>query len=117
MPVIKWTANLAVTNGPNLPVSQPPLDLESYEIIELAVDNNPKEVTLPAAEKLQLLAITSSWYGDALTCNDRPLDQPLVLVGKGAVKLIGADKLTFKNGKPDAAEKKISLTILLGGTA
>lgn len=125
MPEIKTTTSAVVTGGPN--ITEPrTLKVEGVDLVEVSVTYdaaNPKPTIVNLQhDKVQLLAMKSTWYGADLTYkfdagSDVAFDQPLALMG-AAIGLLGKDvpkQLTFTNKSVN--NKDITVTILLGRSA
>jgi hypothetical protein len=129
MPQIITTANVVIPNGPKFAFN-PKLTVEAYDLIEIAVAAGASnlEVELPGStDGIRFLAIQSDWFGQDLkykldaSGSDYPLDQPLLLVGEGAVSFFiasgataGPTSLFFSN---DDTSKEAKVQILIGRDA
>ena len=123
---IAWTMGVQVKGGPRIALSDA-ISVDAYDMIEveIATDDVAREVQIqPAsAAQVQLLMVRSDRYGEALTyklgsAEDSPefkLDAPHLLIGKGAVAMLGAtpEALFFTNGLDETA----SIQILVGRKA
>ena len=113
-----FTAN--VSGGPSLTESAS-LDVEAYDQIEVTVPaGGSTTVDVQPGDGGQLLVITASDYGNITYTVDssstiRELDGPHILVGSGAVALLGAtqNSIQFSNGGGDEA----TVSILVGRDA
>jgi hypothetical protein len=109
MPVeIRLTLNVQVVGGPSISVSPDPITVDAYDKIQVTVGTQASkavEVQPGDADRVQFLLISSDQFGDDLTYkvdpagSDIKLDAPQLLVGDGAVGLLGAapKTLTFTN--------------------
>jgi len=123
---IVLTAGAEVASGPTVKESRT-LTVDAYDKISVTVPDGTTnlEVQLQpgGTGSVRLLIVKSSHYGEALkyTVNtgttDHPLDQPHVLIGKGAVGLLGSEptKLLFDNAL--GAGKDAQIQILVGRDA
>ncbi len=123
---IYHTFTVQAANGPTLSYSST-LEVEGYDIIQVEV---PKKETAdgkatvnvqPSASGVQILAIklpekTSLKYtvdGGA----EHTLDKPLLLLGEGAVKLLGATQKQFEFTNSDTNPVKIQIMVARKATA
>jgi len=127
MAKITVSGSIVIPNGPQFPFNRT-LDVEAYEEIDITVGSGTvdKEVDLPSGtEPVQLIAIMSNLYADELTykintgTTARTLDQPLLLIGTGAVSLFSDSpaKLSFSNSTTGPNAKDAQLQILIGRDA
>jgi hypothetical protein len=127
MAKINVSGSIVIPNGPQFPFNQT-LDVEAYEQIDITVASGAvdKGVDLPGGtEPVQLIAIISDLYADELTykintgATARKLDQPLLLIGTGAVSLFSdaPAKLSFSNSTTGPKTKDAQLHILIGRDA
>jgi hypothetical protein len=129
MAQIIMTANVVIPNGPKFAFNQK-LQVEAYDLIDVTVPQattSDVQVELPGStDGIDFLAIQSDWFGEELKYklaeggSDYPLDQPLLLVGKGAVSFfvasgatVGPTSLFFSND----ASKEAKVQILIGRDA
>jgi hypothetical protein len=118
---VQWTTNLQISGGPafSLPGS---LAVDAYDDISLTVKKGQKsaQVDLPgAAGQVQLVLITSDYVDPKLTYTVKgapaptSLDATQLLVGTGAVALLGSPPLsiTFDNSK---GTQDANLHLLIG---
>ena len=129
MAQIILTSNVVIPNGPKFAFNQK-LQVEAYDLIDVTVPKattSDVQVELPGStDGIDFLAIQSDWFGEELkykleeTGSDYPLDQPLLLVGKGAVSFFiasgataGPTSLYFSND----ASKEAKVQILIGRDA
>lgn len=110
---IVYTLNVQVTGGPKLSAaSTTPLEVDAYDKFLVKIEKNAKdkEVELQPSttpEQVQFLMITASdtdykllsYKVNVDTGDSFKLDAPHLLIGKGAIKLLGAvpTKLLFSN--------------------
>jgi hypothetical protein len=122
------SANIVIPGGPKFASNQK-LEVEAYDLIEVTVASgaNDMEVELPGStDGIDFFAIKSDWFGNDLKYkldaagSDYPLDQPLVMAGKGAVSFFIAagaaaapTSLFFSN----AATAEAKVQILIGRDA
>jgi len=119
---INWTLNIHVEGGPKVLASES-LEVEAYDMIEVKImkDDENKEVHIQPGDagQVQLLLIKSDIYGDELTykVNEKTdiikLDALQVLIGDGAVKLLGESpkKLKFTNKLAEPDHVKIQIFV------
>jgi hypothetical protein len=127
MAKIVVSGSIVIPNGPQFPFNRT-LNVEAYEEIDVTIVSGAvdKEVDLPgSSEPVQLIAIMSDFYADELTykinsgTTARKLDQPLLLMGAGAVSLFSdaPAKLSFTNSTAAPNAKDAQLQILIGRDA
>ncbi len=116
--------NVQVVGGPSISYSKPRI-VQAYEKINVSIDpgaGTEVEVQPSDAGKVELLIITCSHYGSEVKYsvkNSNPakvdLDAPHLLIGTGAISLLGtAPKiLIFDNSLADP----VSIEILVGRQA
>lgn len=120
---INWSLNIAVTGGPRLGlVNQPPIAIDAYDVVTTTLAANATGVSVDlqpsgAAGDVVLLTMSSDAYDPTLTYDPgggaQKLDAPLLLVGAGAIALLGATppkSLTFDNG----LSQPVNVQILVG---
>jgi hypothetical protein len=123
-----YSLNLQVASGPKLSEAKV-VELEAYDkltvTIKKAAQNIKIELQPGGAGQVQLLFISADKYGDKLTYKVNAsaaagddiisLDGPLLLLSKGAVKLLDAapSSLFFSNGLAE----DVTLQILVGRDA
>jgi hypothetical protein len=121
---IDWSFNVVVAGGPKFSASRS-VQVDAYDKVDATVPK--KEGTTagtatvnvqPSGEgKVQFLLITASVYDDKLTykvdggATDIKLDEPQVLVGDGAVRLLNATQkqFVFKNEIDPPADAAIQI--------
>ena len=114
---ISWTLNVQVERGPSVSASQS-ITVDAYDKIQVTVgtqDSKVVEVQPGDADRVQFLLISSDQFGDDLTYkvdpggSDIKLDAQQLLVGDGAVGLLGAapKTLTFTNNLAQDANIEI----------
>lgn len=127
---INWTLNVQVVGGPKMSASQT-VTVDAYDKIQVTVgvgaqESKTVEVQPGPAGRVQFLLISSDQYGDngdklTYKVNDAvnppiKLDAPQLLIGDGAVGLLGAAPgagpatLHFANG----LDKPVNIEILVG---
>lgn len=123
---IAFRVSVEVPSGPVMLVASGVL-VDAYDRLVVAVPSSPTdEVTVEvqpgATEKVRLLAITSTLYGDNLRMKVHDTSSPeialndaLFLVGQGAMEMLGAqpDKLLFLN----SLGTDVTIEILVGRLA
>ncbi len=121
---LSWTFSVQAVGGPRIATSSD-LDVDAYDKIQALVTaggDATVELQPGAAGRVQLLLVASTEYDDTLTykVNDPAgtaikLDGQLLLLGDGAVGLLGAPpaKLIFHNGMT----KDATIQILIGRKA
>ena len=120
---INWSLNIAVTGGPRLGlINQPPILIDAYDVVTTKLAANVTGITVDlqpsgGAGDVVLLALSADSYDPLLTYDPgggaQKLDAPLLLIGAGAMALLGATppkSLTFDNG----LAKPVSIQILVG---
>jgi hypothetical protein len=116
---INWTFTAQVAGGPRV-TQAAAVDVEAYDKTEVVIGAGATdvEVEVPSGTTGVLFVLVSSdVYDPAITytfnagTTDIPLDGPHLLIGKGAVSLLGAtpEKLTISNGM--AADATISVLV------
>ena len=115
---VAWNMGVEIKGGPRNSLSDD-ITVDAYDMIEVEIDKDAvdQEVQIhPAgAEQVLLLMISSDRYGELLkykvagTSTEFELDAPHLLIGKGAVAMLGAapETLVFKNGLDAPAEIQI----------
>ena len=115
---VAWNMGVEIKGGPRNSLSDD-ITVDAYDMIDVTITKGAidKEVQIhPAgAEQVLLLMISSDRYGELLkykvagTNTDFELDAPHLLIGKGAVAMLGAvpETLLFTNGLSDPAEVQI----------
>jgi hypothetical protein len=127
---IDVSTNVSIARGPTANISRS-FEVDAYDSIDAKVaagTDQAVDVQPAAADRVQLLVITSDRYDAALTYTatappappappvpGTPLDAPVSLVGKGAVGLLGNDlkKLWIHNGTAN----DVTIKILVGRSA
>lgn len=126
--MFSWSFKLQVTGGPTLLVSDT-LEVDAYDKLVATVpkkaDGGSATIAVQPGDGAEFLMIQSSSYekltfsvdgsGNAHTGNDYDLDGPHLLVGEGAVSLLGStqQQFVFKNEATEA----VTVTILVGRNA
>jgi hypothetical protein len=132
---INWTLNVQVLGGPKISAVQT-LTVEAYDKIEVKILGNeeatPGEATVEVQpgdlDDIKLLLISSDQYGSKLkyTVKDSggtagatgvELDSLQVLVGKGAVGMLGVTPVTLEFSNGMGVNKDANVTILVGRMA
>lgn len=100
---ISWNYVVNAVNGPSLSGAGT-LNVEAYDKLKVTIaDQASQQVDLAPAGTLSMIVIRASAHSPQLTYdvggNDIALDAPLVLLGTGAVSLLGSGltSLTFTN--------------------
>jgi hypothetical protein len=122
---INWTLNVQVVGGPKISATET-LPVEGYDklVVDIADGANGEDIQIQpgGSGQVQLLLISSDQYGDTLSYSVNAaeadptkrikLDSLQILVGEGAVGLLGAapNTLYFYNTMGTAA----SVQILVG---
>jgi hypothetical protein len=133
MPEIKFALDLQVSGGPQFPLART-LPVEAYDFLRVKVEKDAKdrevEVQPGGSGQVKFLLINASVFGETpLTyrlekSDDDPpppaatpvsLDMPLLLMGKGALKLLAKapTKLYFSN----ISAEDVYVEILVGRAA
>jgi hypothetical protein len=111
-----------VASGPKLKEGRT-LTLDAYDKLSVTVPDEASGLDVelqPGADgSVRLLIVTSSHYGDALTYTvntgtaEHVLDEPHVLVGAGAVGLLGSSpaKLVFDNALGGGKDAEIQILV------
>jgi hypothetical protein len=101
---IKWNFATQVSEGPTVSAAATINDVDAYDKFDISLaDTDSQAVNLAPAGKTSLLVINPRPPHEDLSyeLNSNPvaLDGPHVLIGAGAVSLLGgATSLTFTNG-------------------
>jgi hypothetical protein len=99
---INWNYVVQALDGPSLSAAGN-VEVDAYDKLEVTIaDNATQQVDLVPSASMSLLIINPASPGEDLSYkvngNDVKLDGPQVLIGAGAVSLIGgATNLTFTN--------------------
>lgn len=121
---INWTLSVQVAGGPTISAIRS-LSVDAYDVVNVVIPAGATEVEVAvqpgSADQVQFLLINSNQYGADLTYtltsggSEIALDAQLLLVGEGAVGLLGSapETLFFSNGLPNDA----SIQILVGRRA
>lgn len=123
---IQWTLNVVVSGGPRKVESKTlPVDVYLKGVVEIAAASNgtPAKGQIdvqPDGGQVRFLLITASSYDPALTYtvgggSAVTLDGPHLLIGAGAVKLLGTTNLTFEF--TNTAPQPATVEILIGRDA
>lgn len=126
---INWTFSVQVAGGPQIASSQP-LTVEAYDKIDVNIpggdDATPGTATVDVqpsgAGQVQLFLMTSSLYDAKLSykvdgVTEVTFDAPLLLLGKGAVKLLGTTQKKFVFTNTAGTAKPANVKILVGRDA
>lgn len=121
---IAWTLSVQVTQGPKIADGKT-IEVDAYDKVDVTIaagTNRTVQVQPGGAGQVQLLLVKASEYGTNLTykVNDPAnpsiaLDALLLLMGNGAVGLLGAapTSLIFSNGLAN----DVSIQVLVGRNA
>lgn len=121
---IAWNMGVQITGGPSISLDGA-MTVDAYDMIEVVIlDNATQTVEIQpsgVAAQVQLLMIRSDRYDEALfykvgaEATEFKLDKPLLLIGKGAISMLGVapDALHFTN----ASGENASIQILVGRDA
>ena len=123
MPNISWSMTAQVPGGPKLSLSKT-FEVGAYDAIEAVLsDNTPKTLDVQpstSSDQIKFLIISSNLYNESITytvsdtdgVSDKKLDAPQVLLGEGAVSLLGAvpKQIEFTNG----SGQEVRISILVG---
>jgi len=117
---INWTLNVQVVGGPKISASDT-LEVEAYDKIEAVIPTGGSAtVNVQPGTGAQFLLITASSYANMTYEVDASgttvtLDGPHVLIGAGAVGLLGStqNKFKFSNG----GSEDVTVDILVGRDA
>jgi hypothetical protein len=116
---INWTFNVQVVGGPQIAVTRP-VPVDAYDKIGVKVQDGETETVeiQPGDEgRVQFLLINSDWLGDALTYKVNAqgdaikLDAPQVLVGDGAVGLLGEPPNSLEVTNDSTQEANIEIIV------
>jgi hypothetical protein len=126
---INWSFNVQVVGGPQLGESKP-LTVEAYDKIDVTIpggdDATPGAMTVDVqpggAGQVRFFLMISNLYDAKLTYKvdggaEVMLDSPVLLLGKGAVKLLGATQNQFAFINKAGTTKAASVKILVGRDA
>lgn len=117
---ISWTLNVQVIGGPKVSASDT-LSVEAYDKIEAVVPaGSSATVNVQPADGAEFLLVTASRYENLTyevdgSGNTVTLNAPHVLIGSGAVRLLGntQSQFEFNNG----GGEDVSVSILVGRDA
>ena len=122
--VINYTLDVRIQNGPALTIARSTA-VDAYDSISVEIPDGAADESVDVqpggAGQVAFILVTSSHYGEKLTykvnsgSTATPLDTQLLLIGDGAVSLLGAapNKLKFSN----ALGAPASIQILVGRKA
>ena len=127
---ISVTLNVQVVGGPSYPDSRT-IEVEAYDVIEVVIPGGTIQTPGTAAVNVQpgsagqvkFLMINSSVYDTNLTYKvdtstvEVKLDAPLLLIGDGAVRLLGETQKAFAFTNKAGSNKSASVKILVGRVA
>ncbi len=110
---INWSYSMQVASGPVVTAADV-IDAEAYDKLSVTIGaGKTEEVDMAPGGAMLLLVVNPAKPDEKLTYKvaaaDVPLDGPLVLVGAGAIGLLGKDvsALSFTNGTAADAEIEI----------
>lgn len=125
---INLKINVGVPNGPSRSIYRT-LKLDAYDKIDITIpadtDNKLVELQPSTEETVEFLLIVSNVYEDTLSykvnsnaasADTYILDQPLLLIGKGAISIFESvpTKLYFTNATSETEAKDAEIEILVG---
>ena len=127
---ITYKVDLAVEKGPTSSLTRD-LEVDAYDLLKVTVpggdSGTPGTVTVDVQpgdiKQIKLLSITSSRYDEKLTYkvdgagSDIPLDAPQLLVGAGALGVMGTTAKQFVFTNKAGMDKSADLQILVGRKA
>jgi len=126
---INWTLNVQVVGGPKISASKT-MTVDAYDKIEVIIpggdDATPGAATVEVqpggSDQVQFMLITSSVYDAKLTYSvdggsSIKLDAPHLLMGSGAVGLLGSTQQQFAFSNSAGTDKEASIEILVGRKA
>lgn len=126
---ITWSFNAKVVDGPQLGDSQA-LKVEAYDKIDVTIpggeDAAPGAMTIDVqpgdSGQVRFFLMTSTFYHEKLTYKvdggpEVMLDAPLLLIGLGAVKLLGSTQRKFAFANKAGTTKTANVKILVGRDA
>jgi hypothetical protein len=117
---INWTLNVQVVGGPKVAASDV-LEVDAYDKIEAVIPAGASAtVNVQPSGGAQFLLITASSYENLTYKVDASgttvtLDDPHVLIGSGAVSLLGSTQSQFAFSNGSAAD--VTVNILVGRDA
>jgi len=132
---VNWSFNLAIEAGPRLSTSNPPIEVTGYDFVrglipkgtttakEVVLEVQPTAGISGAGAKVVFLAILGekfdslSYATAAGSATKTKLDGPQILLGEGAVSLLGSSaptKLYFENS---SATDDLQVEIIVGRKA
>ena len=117
---INWTLNVQVVGGPKVSASDT-LDVEAYDKIEAVIPaGGSATIDVQPGTGAQFLLITAGSYADMTYEVDSSgttvtLDGPHVLIGSGAVGLLGSTQNQFEFS--NAGGEDVTVDILVGRDA
>jgi len=123
---ISWAFNAAVAGGPQISLANtPPIKVDAYDLVTATLAASKKNIVVNiqpsgTAGDVVLLALSSDAYDKTVTYDPgggaQKLDGPVLLVGPGAVGLLGATppkSMSFDNG----LAKPVTVQVLVGRKA
>ena len=115
--VINYSFGIVIPGGPSVTYGAQ-LEVDAYDVLEFKVPESPGTVTVaavPGSSDVKLLLITAASYVGLQYSVDGgttkfDLDAPLLLIGAGAVELLGAapEEFVFINGD---AENTVNILV------
>ena len=121
---INWTLNVQVVDGPKVPDADT-FEVEAYDMIEVEIpdkDTSGGKAIVdvqPSDTGVRFLLMTAGDYSNLTYEVDsgsaNTLDAPLLLMGEGAVKLLGATQKQFEF--TNKGTKAVTVKILVGRDA
>ncbi len=117
---INWTLNVQVVGGPQVSASDA-ITVGAYDKIEAVVPSNGgTTVNVQPGDGAQFLLITASSYEHLtyqvdVSVTPITLDGPHLLIGAGAVSLLGATQNQFTFSNSDGGD--ITVSVLVGRDA
>ncbi len=121
---INWTLNIQVVGGPKV-ADADKLEIQAYDMLEVEIpdkDTSGGVATVdvqPGDTGVKFLLVTAGDYANLTFKVDggaaNNLDAPLLLMGEGAVKLLGATQKQFEF--TNAGTEAVTVNILVGRDA
>jgi hypothetical protein len=116
---ISWSLKVQVTGGPSVAASDT-IEVDAYDVLEATVAAGDSEtINVQPGDDAQFLLITATSYKDMTYTVDGgsgiTLDGAHVLIGEGAVSLLGStqNQFVFSN----AGTEDVTVSILVGRDA
>jgi len=119
---ISWSLKVQVTGGPSVAASDT-IEVDGYDVLEATVSAGGSEtINVQPGDDAQFLLITATSYknmtyevdGSGTTVT---LDGAHVLIGEGAVSLLGSTQNQFEFSNGGTGTEDVTVSILVGRDA